>query len=60
MIVRDVATGELKVFVSREEFLGWLERWKQKPETIAMFKQFEAERKANIAKIMADIKARKK
>ena len=60
MIVRDAATGELKVFVSQEELLGWLERWKQKPETIAMFKQFEAEGKANIAKIMADIKARKK
>lgn len=59
MIVRDSATGRYKIVLSHEEFMGMYRRWQQKPETQEMFAKIAAEREARIAKILADMKARK-
>lgn len=59
MIVRDSATGRYKIVMSHEEFMGMYHRWQQKPETQEMFAKIAAERRANVEKILADIKARK-
>jgi len=60
MIVRDAETGELKVTLTREEFRGIYKRWQDKPETKAMFDRIVAERRASVAKILAEIEARKR
>jgi len=60
MIVRDAETGELKVVLTRDEFRGIYKRWQDKPETKAMFDRIAAERRASVAKILAEIEARKR
>jgi len=60
MITRDAATGELKVELSHDEFMDLYHRWQRKPETVAMFAEIAAERKARVSKILAEIGARKK
>lgn len=59
MIMRNPASGELVVNLSREEFLELYADWQQKPEAKAMFDMLVAERRIMVQRILGDIKARK-
>ena len=57
--MRNPASGELVVNLSREEFLELYADWQQKPEAKAMFDRLAAEHRIMVQRILGDIKARK-
>ncbi|MBD5391191.1 hypothetical protein HDR66_00080 [bacterium] len=58
--IRRDRDGELHIDWAPGEFEQCIERWRNKPETKAMFAKLEQERKERVRQIVAQIDAQKK